>query len=585
MTKTLKMAEGLLLPLDVVTQKIAFLGRTGGGKTYAATKLAELMLEAKAQIVALDPVGKWYGLRVGADGGEGFPVPVFGGLYGDVPLQPAAGALVADLVVDREISAVLDVSQFISSEQARFATDFARRLFERRKQKPAAMHLFVEECQEFVPQNLPPGGSGNAAMMLHQFERLIKLGRNYGVGASLISQRPQEVNKKVLNMTEIMFAFQMTGPQERKAVEAWVGDKGEDVGVVKTLPNLEQGHAHVWSPVFLKVSAVFHIAKKRTADVSSTPKVGERSVAPKALSPVDVERINEAMAETVEQAKANDPRELKKKIAELERRLREQQSAKPAEPKVERVEVPIVKPEQIEALRTLAGELGVYSSSVKLSLDTFTNALDLVAAARHIPVKPSPAPKSAAAAPAARVSEQPRRADKISGTTPRENSDVPRAWQILLDGLAWYAAVGLAQVTRNQLAAFVGQAAEGGAFQNKLGAMRTAGLVEYPGGGLVGLTDAGRRAANWPESDPTRAQLHDAVRGFLPPAQWKLLKLLIDIYPDSCSREELAEAAGEAASGGAFQNKLGRLRTLGFVEYPRQGFVAATDLLFPEGLS
>ncbi len=34
--------------------------------------------------------------------------------------------------------------------------------------------------------------------MLHAFTRLVKIGRNFGIGVSLLSQRPQEVNKKVL---------------------------------------------------------------------------------------------------------------------------------------------------------------------------------------------------------------------------------------------------------------------------------------------------------------------------------------------------------------------------------------------------
>ena len=55
----LRMSGELSLPLDVVTQKLAFIGRTGSGKTYAATKLAELLGEAGAQFIALDPVGKW----------------------------------------------------------------------------------------------------------------------------------------------------------------------------------------------------------------------------------------------------------------------------------------------------------------------------------------------------------------------------------------------------------------------------------------------------------------------------------------------------------------------------------------------
>lgn len=71
----LRLSENLSLPIEAVTEKLAFLGRTGSGKTYAAMKLAELMLEAGAQIVSLDPVGAWHGLRIGGP----WSVYIFGG--------------------------------------------------------------------------------------------------------------------------------------------------------------------------------------------------------------------------------------------------------------------------------------------------------------------------------------------------------------------------------------------------------------------------------------------------------------------------------------------------------------------------
>jgi len=185
----LKLAEGLSLPLDTVTEKLCWLGRTGSGKTYGAMKLAELMLEAGAQVGALDPVGVWRALRVPAEkGGQSFEVVVFGGLYGDLPLEPHAGDLIADLVVDRGLSFVLDVSQFIPAEQQRFVRAFADRFFHRKKSAPSAVHLFMEECQEFIPEN----PSGEEAKTLGVMQRLWKLGRNFGIGGSLISQRPQE---------------------------------------------------------------------------------------------------------------------------------------------------------------------------------------------------------------------------------------------------------------------------------------------------------------------------------------------------------------------------------------------------------
>lgn len=328
----LNLAKDLRLPLEGVTESLGFLGRKGSGKSYTGHKLAEEMYRNKVQFVAIDPVGIWWGLRLAADGKKpGLPVPVFGGLHGDIPLEPHGGALIADLIVDRGISIVLDVSQFESdADKARFAKDFANRFFFRKKAKPSAVHIFLEECQEFVPQN----PQREEAQMLHAFSRMAKIGRNFGIGMSLISQRPQEVNKKVLNLTELLFCFQLTGPQERKTVEGWIAEKGIDEDIAGELPKLEVGHPHVWSPAWLKISKVVAIEKKWTFDASSTPKVG-KSAAAKELSPIDLEELAKEMASTIERAKAEDPRLLRQRIAELERQAKQ--------PAAKRVEVPVLE--------------------------------------------------------------------------------------------------------------------------------------------------------------------------------------------------------------------------------------------------
>ena len=94
----LRLADGLSLPLDAATQTFAFIARKGAGKTYTAGKMVELLLEAGVQVVVLDTVGNWYGLRLGADGkSKGFDIPVLGGLRGDIPLEAPGGALIANL--------------------------------------------------------------------------------------------------------------------------------------------------------------------------------------------------------------------------------------------------------------------------------------------------------------------------------------------------------------------------------------------------------------------------------------------------------------------------------------------------------
>jgi DNA helicase HerA-like ATPase len=47
--------------------------------------------------------------------------------------------------------------------------------------------------------------------MVGIYEEIIRLGRNYGIGVSMITQRPQSVNKEVLNQTECLFVGQVNG--------------------------------------------------------------------------------------------------------------------------------------------------------------------------------------------------------------------------------------------------------------------------------------------------------------------------------------------------------------------------------------
>ena len=99
----------------------------------------------------------------------------------------------------------------------------------------------------------------------------MRLGRNYGIGSAMISQRPQSINKEVLNQCECLFVGQLNAAHERKAIEDWlVGHKGEK-GWTNELPTLPVGTMFVWSPQWLGIMQKVKIGKKRTYDASATP--------------------------------------------------------------------------------------------------------------------------------------------------------------------------------------------------------------------------------------------------------------------------------------------------------------------------
>ncbi len=608
MSKTLQISNSLGLPLDAVTQKFAVLGRTGSGKSYCATKLCEEMLDAKAQVIALDPVGVWYGLRV--DGA--FDIPIFGGLHGDVPLEPGAGEFVANLIVDRGISAVLDVSQFESDAQkARFARDFATRFFFRKKSAPSAVHLFLEEAQEFVPQN----PQRDEAMMLHAFQRIAKLGRNFGIGVTLISQRPQEVNKKALNQTECLFAFQMTGPQERKAIETWIAEKGVNEDIRELLPHLKVGECHIWSPQWLKTNETIKIAKKRSADVSSTPTSGgSKRAEPKPLSQGELEKFSAQMLETIERAKAEDPRELRKEIAQLKRCLTEAVANKGKPAKVEQREVPVLRDGQLVRLEKWSRD---FESSFDKLFEKFAKVgADVVAPVRDAVLKvrdggsPSPARESRALPNPTGISPSQISRLRPLGNAPRKIESTDRATpgpkagaglstdgefrltskqQQILDAIAFFESIGNRTPSTLQVGAIALIDASGGHFSNVVGPLSSNGLVNR-GQGVIELTDKGREFARVPDAIGSLGDYHEMLRARVRKAKSaggktiEILNVIISRGGAEVTTEEIGREASIDHTGGHFSNMIGPLSTIGLIKRDR-GLVRPTEILFPEGIA
>jgi uncharacterized protein DUF87 len=546
----LHIAEGLSLPAECVTEKLAFLGRTGSGKSYAAMKLAEEFARIGAQFVVIDPVGMWWGLRLHADGiTPGIDIPVLGGLHGDIPLESSAGALVADLIVDRGTSCILDVSQFESdADRSRFAEAWASRFFYRKKSASSAVHVFVEEAQEFVPQNTQRGEE----RMLHAFQRLEKLGRNFGIGVSLISQRPQEVNKKALNQTELLFAFQMTGPQERKAVEGWIADKGVDEDISGELPKLSRGEPHVWSPAWLKVSKTVHVGERWTFDASSTPKVGKTAAA-RELAPIDLDALRKQMAATIERAKADDPKLLRAEIAKLKSSLTKANKADAQtvdRPSIQAaVEQAVarsratwdrdVATQRNDIMRAARRISGTVQKMVALAADEIAIPLGAILKSLEEPSVVSSSgsgngnsavPHRAAAAP------HPRAPRPVSGAPP--DGQLGKGERACLSVIVHYPD----GVTSKQLTVTTGY--KRSTRNTYLQRLRAAGYVEARGDAFI-ATDAGIAAlgSNY-EPLPSGQELLDHYLATLPEGERAILQIIATDHPSPVDRERLSDDTG-----------------------------------------
>jgi hypothetical protein len=585
----LNLAEQLTLPPDAASEVWAFLGRRGSGKTYAAGRLVEELVDVGHQVVILDPVGTHWGLRLAKDGhGPGLPIPVFGGQHGDIPLQPGAGAVVARLVAEQGGSLVLDVSEFSGAEQRRFVADFATELLQAKKRRKSALMVVWEEAQEFAPQR----ASADVARMLGAVEKLIKLGRNFGIGTALVTQRPQAVNKDVLNQAEFLVALQMTGPQERKTIDGWVQEKGAERSIGNELPSLPVGEALIWGPR-LGVFGRYRILPKRTYDASSTP--GAAPIRATELAAIDLEAVSAAMAETIEKAKADDPRELRRQLTEWKTRAeravvtaeRATEDAAQATALYEaarrRAETPVLRDEDRERLTGVVEAMEMMRARLDEAIEAFqetrshvaslvgevASAADRSNSVRRQPYgesvgrrdeQQSPRGQRPSGPPVAVVANVPEE----SGTafSPASSSrPLPKAERAVLSVLAQYP-VGR---TATQVALLTGYSSKGGGFNNALSALRRQGYME---GGKANLriTPAGLASGiDW-EPLPTGSALVDHWLRQLRKAERAILAVLVDVYPAGLLKAEVGERTGYEPTGGGFNNALSRLRTLELID-------------------
>jgi hypothetical protein len=564
-TEELKVFRGIGIPVGLAaTMKYAVLAKSGGGKTYCALKFEEQMCDAGMFFVVLDPVGKHWALRAGANGeerGGKRDVYVLGGLHGDVELSPSSGALIADTVVDHPGRYVLDVSTFESdAEQDRFATDFAKRLFRRKAKDPGyPLMLVLEEAESFIPQ-VP---RGNQSVMLGAFGKIARQGRNHGLGLFMVAQRSAALNKGVLSQADVLIAKEMSHNRDLNAIDEWVeanGTKQERDTLIGSLASLGVDEAWVWSPSWLRCFTRTKVLRRTTFDSSASVEHGTSMKAVK-LTPLNVAELGKHIAETAERSKAEDPRELRKKLAARDARITELQKLVEEQPlrvpeKVE-VEVPMVPD---EVLKLLGEAIGSAHSQAGRLEDLRTLARNANAArptlAAERPVRPAPVRRTTpppAPAPARHAPRNGAQADD------GEAKPLKKAERAILAVLAQFPDGR----TAKQLAMLTGYSPTSGGFNNALARLRSMELIDR--GQPIRILPSGMAEIEGEyEPLPEGEALWGHWLSKLKLAERTILQALRS--GDGLTSEQLAEATGYSGTSGGFNNALSRLRSLELIE-------------------
>jgi len=575
------------LPDAALDGRLCVVGISGSGKSTTAKGGVERLLEQGRRVCIVDLLDGWWGLRLRRDGTTpAYPVAIFGGLHGDLPLTEHAGALIGQAVAQSEGSTVVSLAELDGdAPRRRFALAFFDALH---KANRAPLHLIVDECDFYSPQQ--PVKDGPGPMLLNRVKEIAARGRMRGFRLWSVTQRPAKLHKDVMSQADTLVAMQLTSSQDRGALKAWIGDQGDEsvgTGILRALPSLKRGEGVVWSPR-LGVLETTHFPLPDTYDSSRTPEYGETAASVE-LKPVDIGALREKLGKVEAEVKANDPATLRAEVARLKAELTKKVAAVPA--------VDLSKLQQeawgdgyktglhdankrdagnmAEILRRIV-DVGEFVDELKRMHDS---GMPVGAEIRSQPPAPGIAHARQPFTPATGATGE--RFYREAAAKPSVEG-VNGPMQRILDACAWWEAVGVNRPSKVQVAVVANYSPNGGAFNNPLGRLRSMGFVEPASDGTVSLMALGRAAANNPMVAPTTADLHRRVMAILNGPQQRILAPLLAAYPSAIAKADLAAEAGYSPDGGAFNNPLGSLRSLGFIDYPSRGNVAALPILFVE---
>lgn len=509
---------------------------SGGGKSWALRRLLEQTAPLSQQIV-IDVEGEFTTLR------EKFDYVICAAQDGDAAATPHTATVLARKLRELRVSAILDIHHLKAHERHAFVRKFFDALMQAPREHWNPALVILDEAHLFAPEQ---GKAESVSSVIDMATR----GRKRGLALIAATQRLSKLHKDVA--AELL--NKLVG---RTGLDVDVRRAADELGMtardaMASLRDLQPGEFFAFGPALSRTITKLQIGQVQTTH----PKVGDR-LAIRTPAPsrkvigilqelADIPKEAEEEAVTVEKLRA-DNTTLKRQIAAA-KTMRQGISEEDMKARIEKA-VNAVRQGFERTLRSIA------------ELASQTKGAD----------RPSPA-----AAPARVATAPPRVVPKL-----REGITGPQ--QRILDSMAKLEALGLSDLHKTQVAAVAGVSPNSGSYANNLGRLRTMGLIDYPQGGLVAFTETGSSQANPVTEMPTVEDLHAAWLSIITQPQQRILREIIAEYPNPLPKEELAHRIDVSPDSGSYANNLGRLRTLGAIDYPRPGYVRGMDVLFPAG--
>ncbi len=574
-----EIGAGLRCDLDVlVGSRLLIQANSGAGKSWCVRRLLEQTF-GSVQHLVIDPEGEFASLR------EKFDYVLAAKQGGDTAADPRSAKLLAERLLELKASAILDIYELKAHDRVRFVRYFLEALVNARKELWHPTLVVVDEAHVYCPQK---GDAESAGAVVDLATR----GRKRGFCAVLATQRLSKLHKDAAAECNNKLIGRSALDVDMRRASEELGFAGRDEQ--HQLRELEPGEFFAFGPALSRT-----VAKVMVGGVQTThPEAGARGAfdAPPATEKIRalLPKLSDLPAEAEQERQDNAA--LRRDLATVRRELTvsQRQQAPPDEALIERrvnaATTSAIAARDREHVAILRGTNAYADRLERIVKDGAATLIGLgekmQAAVNGERPTPAPPPKmSRPVSPPARRVPEPKPVREMLQPLSPDGNDLDGPETRILNAIAWFEALGIEEPEQPAVAFLAGYTYGGGGFNNPRGRLKQKGLIDYVPSNSLRLTDAGRTLAEPPDIPATNTGIHEAVMSVLQTPHQRILRPLLDAWPDTMTNEENAEAAGYAPNTGGHNNPRGRLKKMGLIQYPAPGQLRANNLLFPEGLA
>ncbi len=580
MAKTITIGEtaGKPVKIDLTTllsTRLLLQANSGGGKSWALRRLVEQAF-GHIQIIIIDPEGEFSTLREQ----YGF---VLVGQGGETPVDVRTAREVAEKLLELNASAVCDIYELKAASRHQWVRVFLDAMINAPKHLWHPCLVIVDEAHVFCPEK----GQGESEA-IGAMTDLCTRGRKRGFCAVFATQRLGKLSKNA----SAELQNRMVGPTfediDRKRAADLLGVlRTDEREFFRQIQLLEPGNFFAIGRAISMERILVKVGPVET----SHPQAGGKLTAPPP-PPESIAKLLPQLADLpkVAEERARTEKELRAEIRRLETELKSARHGAAREATQESIDRavlaatdPIMR--RLSSIRTAAAacteyEEGAARMLVKLK-ERIAEMAELAASGAggvraHTPYTshashtvPAPSP-----GPAMERSRMPHELASSNG------EGISKPQKRILEALAEFEAIGRRAPSRSWLAFLAGSSPVSSGFEKNLSTLRTRGYIEFPGPGLVQLAPSGRELVGSVPPRLTGSELLDRVCQMLSGPQSELLRVLVNRYPESVTRDDLARLANVSPLSSGFEKNVSTLSARDLVSYPEKGSVRAAEWLF-----